>query len=89
MTRATQVRREKIIDEEGNIVELVIWKIPVTQQNPTGIRYRLAFIRKGERQPAVLYDNHHPKGTIATPRETSSLTTSPAWIGSLRTLWPK
>lgn len=62
MTRATQVRREKIIDEEGNIVELVIWKIPVTQQNPTGIRYRLAFIRKGERQPAVLYDNHHPKG---------------------------
>ena len=62
MTRATPLLREKIIDEEGNIVELVIWKIPVTQQNPTGIRYRFAFIRRGEGQPAVRYDNQHPKG---------------------------
>lgn len=62
MPRATPVLREKIIDEEGNIVELVIWKIPITAQNPTGIRYRLAFIRRRERQPTVRYDNHHPKG---------------------------
>jgi len=29
---------------------------------PEGVRYRLAFIRSGERTPALLYDNHHPKG---------------------------
>ena len=27
-----------------------------------GIRYRLAFIQSGAGTPAVLYDNHHPKG---------------------------
>lgn len=62
MPRAIQVLREKLIEEEGNILELVIWKVPVTGQNPLGVRYRLAFIRRGERRPAVLYDNHHPKG---------------------------
>lgn len=62
MPRATLVLREKVIDEEGNIVELVIWKVPVTPPHPVGVRYRLAFVRRGERAPAVLYDNHHPKG---------------------------
>ena len=27
-----------------------------------GVRYRLAFVRAGDQEPAVLYDNHHPKG---------------------------
>ncbi len=49
MARATVILREKVIDEAGHIVELVM-------------RYRLAFIRCGETSPAVLYDNHHPKG---------------------------
>jgi hypothetical protein len=62
MGRATLVLHEKVIDKDGNIVELVIWKVSATPQNQTGIRYRLAFIRRGERVPAVLYDNHHPKG---------------------------
>jgi hypothetical protein len=26
------------------------------------VRYRLAFVRRGEHAPAVLYDNHDPKG---------------------------
>lgn len=29
---------------------------------PEGIRYRLAWIRHGEKLPAVLYDSHAPKG---------------------------
>ena len=29
---------------------------------PEGVRYRLAFVPAGQREPAVLYDNHHPKG---------------------------
>src|SRR2546430_2317945 len=30
MPRATVILREKVIDEEGNIVELTIWRVPVT-----------------------------------------------------------
>ncbi len=62
MPRATAVLREKVIDEQGNILELVIWRIPTTPRSPSGVRYRLAFVRRGEERPAVLYDNHSPKG---------------------------
>ena len=62
MPQATLILREKVIDEEGNIIELVIWKVPVAPQNPAGVRYRLAYVPRGERAPAVLYDNHAPKG---------------------------
>ena len=33
-----------------------------TERNPSGIRYRLAFVLRGESVPAVLYDYHPPKG---------------------------
>ncbi|MEQ1919564.1 MAG: DUF6516 family protein [Elusimicrobiota bacterium] len=33
-----------------------------SHENPEGIRYRLAYIPAGAGSPAVLYDNHHPKG---------------------------
>jgi hypothetical protein len=62
MPRATPVLREKVIDEQGNILELVIWRVPPSSGNPSGVRYRLAFVRQGEEKPAVLYDNHPPKG---------------------------
>ena len=60
--RAAVLLREKMTDERGNLREMVIWRIPPTPQRPDGVRYRLALIRAGERRPAVLYDNHHPKG---------------------------
>jgi hypothetical protein len=62
MPRATAVLREKVIDEAGNILELVIWRVPAAPNSPSGVRYRLAFVRRGEMVPAVLYDNHSPKG---------------------------
>jgi len=52
----------KVVDEEGNVLETVIWRVPVSAKAPDGVRYRLAFITAGMREPAVLYDNHHPKG---------------------------
>jgi hypothetical protein len=54
--------REKGTDELGNLYELVVWKLRRTSRHPEGVRYRLAFVRAGEEKPAVLYDNHHPKG---------------------------
>jgi hypothetical protein len=52
----------KVVDEEGNVLETVIWRVPVSAKAPDGVRYRLAFVPAGMREPAVLYDNHHPKG---------------------------
>lgn len=49
-------------DLAGGIEEQVIWEIPKSALYPEGIKYRLAYIQKGARKPAVLYDNHHPKG---------------------------
>lgn len=62
MPRAVAVLREKVIDEHGNITELVIWRVPTTPRSPSGVRYRLAFVRRGQEKLAVLYDNHSPKG---------------------------
>ncbi len=62
MGRARLVRREKVIDEEGNLTEFVIWEIPGRHRAAERVRYRLAYVRQGEQTPAVLYDNHDPKG---------------------------
>ena len=60
--RAVLVLRDRVIDEDGHLTELVIWRVPRSPKHPEGIRYRLAFLLAGTTQPAVLYDNHHPKG---------------------------
>jgi len=62
MGRARLVLREKVIDEDGNITEFAIWEVPGQRGTVGRVRYRLAFVRRGERTPVVLYDNHDPKG---------------------------
>jgi hypothetical protein len=59
---ALLLRREKYIDADGDLVELVLWQVPRSGAYPDGIRYRVAFLLAGTRKPVVLYDNHHPKG---------------------------
>ncbi len=59
---AALILREKKTDEQGNFRELVIWKVAPNPRQPEGLRYRLVLLRRGEEIPAVLYDNHHPKG---------------------------
>lgn len=62
MSKALLLLRLKRTDMDGDIIEQVIWKIPPSSLQPEGVRYPFAFIPHGERVPAVLYDNHHPKG---------------------------
>jgi len=62
VARAELLRRRKWTDREGNIFEIVIWKVERNGRHPEGVRYRLALIRPGEKEPALVYDNHHPKG---------------------------
>ncbi|PIP81440.1 MAG: hypothetical protein CO113_10515 [Elusimicrobia bacterium CG_4_9_14_3_um_filter_62_55] len=60
--RALLIHSLKLIDEAGGIEERKIWRIAKSEKNPDGVRYRLAYIPRGQKRPAVLYDNHHPKG---------------------------
>ena len=62
MSRAQKLLHEKLIDELGNIEELVIWAVPKTSKYPDGIRYRFVYVNKVREQIYVLYDNHYPKG---------------------------
>ena len=60
--KAVLLLKQKLTDPDGDILELVIWKVPMGTTHPKGVRYRLAFIPQGRDLPALLYDNHHPKG---------------------------
>jgi hypothetical protein len=59
---AKLIIRRKWTDERGNLYEIVLWKVERNDRHPEGVLYRLAFIRAGEEAPAIIYDNHHPKG---------------------------
>lgn len=62
MSKTAPVLRDKKTDEQGNVRELVVWKVKPDRRQPDGVRYRLALILSEQTVPAVLYDNHHPKG---------------------------
>ena len=62
MAPAKLIIRQKWTDEQENLYEIVLWSVERNARHPEGVRYRLAFIRAGEEAPAILYDNHHPKG---------------------------
>lgn len=47
---------------DGDLWEMVAWKVPESPRSPSGVRYRFAFVPYGSTHPAVLYDNHFPKG---------------------------
>lgn len=50
----------KRLYENGDIIEIAVWKVPVTADKPHGFKYALAFIRDGKR--IVGYDNAERKG---------------------------
>ena len=60
--RTSRLLRIKLTDVGGNLTEMVVWQVPTDAKHPEGVRYRLAFVPKGNARPAILYDNHHPKG---------------------------
>ena len=62
MPRAILLLREKVVDAHGNLLEVVVWRVAASPGSPSGVRYRLALVLRGEDKPVVLYDNHPPKG---------------------------
>ena len=58
---ATLVLHEKIVRDDGAIVEIVIWQLPqATPDRPHALKYRLYFGRSGK--CLVRYDNESGKG---------------------------
>ena len=45
----------KHVDENGDITEAKVWKVPISESNPEGISYSMVYIRKGKR--IIGYDN--------------------------------
>jgi hypothetical protein len=54
------VFHRKNILPSGDIVEMKIWRVPVTSLKPHGLKYSLVYIRKGRR--VFGYDNAEGKG---------------------------
>ncbi len=55
-----QVFYKKIVHEDGSILEMKVWYVPISARYPDGIRYSLYLVQEGK--VLVGYDNHHPKG---------------------------
>ena len=58
--KASLFVHEKYPDAHGNIAEVKIWIVPVSEQHPHGYKYSLVFIVKGKR--VVGFDNERGKG---------------------------
>jgi hypothetical protein len=74
MPRAIPIRREKVIDEQGNIVELAIWKVLPSRENATGIRYRLAWCGEARESRPSCTIATRPRGITGTWRGSRSRT---------------
>lgn len=58
--KATLIRHDRFNDRFGNLVEMKIWSVPVTEHTPHGVKYSLVYIVAGGR--AIGYDNERGKG---------------------------
>lgn len=50
-----EIISHKHIEENGDIVEMHMWELPPSPENPEGISYSLVYIREGKR--LIGYDN--------------------------------
>jgi len=51
---------EKRVEDDGSIIEMKVWEVPVSDKSLDGVRYSLYWVKEGK--TLVGYDNHHPKG---------------------------
>ena len=59
---ATRIFYRKIVDDDGYIIEMVIWKLPEkTEDRPHGLKYRL-FFGNPKGRCIVRNDNERGKG---------------------------
>src|SRR3989344_2058346 len=52
---AEEILNHKHVEANGDIIEMRIWGVPISETNPEGIAYSLVYVRMGLR--LVGYDN--------------------------------
>jgi len=57
MAGATLILHEKQVEEDGSIMEMKIWGLPLTGPHTSRVKYSLVYIRGGRR--LIGYDNAH------------------------------
>jgi hypothetical protein len=60
--KAKLVFREKLTLASGRLRDAVIWRVPVSERYPEGVKYRLVLADPFTGDVLVLFDNHFPKG---------------------------
>ena len=58
--KAELLFHRKNIEQDGDIVEMILWKVPPSKDKPHGLKYSLVYIHEGKR--AVGYDNAEGRG---------------------------
>lgn len=58
--KATLMRYDRFTDAFGNIIEMKIWSVTISEHTPCGVKYSLVYVVNGER--VIGYDNERGKG---------------------------
>jgi hypothetical protein len=58
--KAELIFHRRNVESNGDIVEMKMWRVPVSKERPQGVKYSLVYIKGGER--IVGYDNAEGKG---------------------------
>ena len=58
--KAELIFHRKNVEANGDIIEMKMWKVPISKDKPKGVKYSLAYIKGGKR--IVGYDNAEGKG---------------------------
>jgi hypothetical protein len=57
--KAELIFHRRNVESNGDIVEMKMWRVPVSKERPQGVKYSLVYIKGGER--IVGYDNAEGK----------------------------
>lgn len=58
--KAVLIKHDRFNDSFGNLIEMKLWSVPVTEHTPFAVKYSLVYIVNGER--VIGYDNERGKG---------------------------
>ncbi|MFO0795031.1 MAG: DUF6516 family protein [Candidatus Brocadiaceae bacterium] len=60
MVKGKLIKRIKVVEDTGNIIEVKLWQEKPTFDKPHGYKYSLVYVVRGKR--AIGYDNAEGKG---------------------------
>lgn len=61
--KAEALVNERVTDDQRGLTQARVFRVPQSGNFPEGVKYSLAYIPLGRRDPVVLYDNHRGKAS--------------------------